>query len=38
MALLEVEDLCVEFHGRDAVVRAVDGVSFELQQGEILGL
>ncbi len=37
-ALLEVEDLRTWFLGRQATVKAVDGVSFELQKGEILGL
>jgi oligopeptide transport system ATP-binding protein len=41
---LEVRDLAMHFHvsrglfGRGAVVRAVDGVSFEIGPGEILGL
>ncbi len=38
MALLEVTDLVVEFAGRGGPLRAVDGVSFELNAGEILGL
>ncbi len=30
MALLEVEDLHVQFRGRHGVSRAVDGVSFSI--------
>jgi oligopeptide transport system ATP-binding protein len=32
--LLEVEDLFVEFHTPDGVAKAINGVSFELRQGE----
>jgi oligopeptide/dipeptide ABC transporter ATP-binding protein len=38
MALLSVQDLCVEFATRDARLRAVDGASFEVEAGEIIGL
>ncbi|MDE3102739.1 MAG: ABC transporter ATP-binding protein [Chloroflexota bacterium] len=38
MALLEVKDLHTNFFTRDGVVKAVDGVSFELNAGETLGL
>jgi peptide/nickel transport system ATP-binding protein len=37
-ALLEVEGLVTEFAGREGRLRAVDGVSFSLARGEILGL
>ena len=36
--LLEVEDLHVEFHTRDGIARAVNGVSFSLDAGETLGI
>ena len=36
--LLEVEDLTIEFATPGGLVRAVDGVSFTLGPGEILGL
>jgi len=36
--LLAVENLCVEYPSPRGVVRAVDGVSFDIRKGEIFGL
>ncbi|MDG5778552.1 ABC transporter ATP-binding protein [Haloarculaceae archaeon H-GB2-1] len=36
--LLEVEDLRTQFFTEDGVVRAVDGISFTVNEGEIVGL
>jgi oligopeptide/dipeptide ABC transporter ATP-binding protein len=36
--ILDIRDLSIDFHGDEGVVRAVDGVSFTIQRGEILGL
>ncbi len=36
--VLDVQNLQTHFHTRDGVVKAVEGVSFSLEKGEILGL
>src|SRR3954452_21557381 len=36
--VLEVEDLRVQFKSEDGMVKAVDGVSYELYEGEVLGV
>jgi oligopeptide/dipeptide ABC transporter ATP-binding protein len=36
--LLEIRDLKVQFRTEDGIVRAVDGVDFELDRGEVLGI
>jgi oligopeptide/dipeptide ABC transporter ATP-binding protein len=36
--VLEIENLKVYFHTLDGIVRAVDGVTFEIKHGETLGL
>ena len=38
MALLEVHDLAIEFRIGDSPVRAVDGISFDVNEGEAVGL
>jgi len=36
--LLEVEDLRVEFHTEDGVAKAINGVNFDLHEGETLAI
>jgi oligopeptide transport system ATP-binding protein len=36
--LLEIKDLTVRFHTSDGVVKAVNGVSYDLKEGETLGV
>jgi peptide/nickel transport system ATP-binding protein/oligopeptide transport system ATP-binding protein len=38
MPLLEIKDLRTRFHTLDGIVNAVDGIDFEVYQGETLGL
>jgi ABC-type dipeptide/oligopeptide/nickel transport system ATPase component len=36
--ILDVKDLNTEFHTKDGIVHAVNGVSFQLHKGETLGI
>ena len=38
MALLEIENLSVEFPSQNGVMHAVDGISLSLEEGEVLGI
>ena len=38
MPLLEVTDLATHFHTEEGVVKAVDGVDFHVDEGEIIGI
>ncbi|MGN6641593.1 MAG: ATP-binding cassette domain-containing protein, partial [Verrucomicrobiota bacterium] len=38
MPLLQVENLQTQFHTRNGIVRAVNGVSFEIEKGQTLGI
>jgi len=37
-AILQVEDIVTRFHTQDGIVHAVNGISFELKKGELLGV
>jgi len=37
-ALLEIDDLATYFYTETGIVRAVDGVSFDIKRGEIVGM
>ena len=37
-SLLEVKDLKTYFFMPDTVVKAVDGISFEIEEGEVVGV
>jgi oligopeptide transport system ATP-binding protein len=36
--VLEVSDLCTHFRTEDGVLKAVDGISFDLHEGEVVGI
>ena len=36
--LLKISDLATHFHTEEGVVKAVDGVDFEVRRGEVLGV
>ena len=38
MPLLQIRNLATHFFTRDGVVRAVDGISYEIEEGETIGL
>lgn len=38
MSLLKVKNLNVEYHNRDGIVRAVSNLSFQIEEGEIVGI
>jgi len=38
LTLLQIQDLKTAFHTREGIVRAVNGISFDLHQGETLGI
>lgn len=38
LALLEVKNLTVDFHIPEGILRALDGISFTLREGEVLGI
>ncbi len=36
--LMEIHDLKVSFHTEDGIVKAVNGISYPMEPGEILGV
>ena len=37
-SLLQIKNLAVHFHTREGIVKAVDGISYDLKEGETMGL
>ena len=38
MALLEIENLKTYFYGDDNIVKAVDGITYDIEEGETVAL